>query len=100
VRDRGAERALCGPLGVGVDPVVVAGCLGEEVDLFLRDLVPSLYPLCSPTAARSASTDSKTFIPAPPLAIRTISIGFVTGESIERAFVGLIRVSALAGSAP
>ena len=40
VGDRAAERAGLGPLGVDVDPLVVAGGVGELVDLLLGDLVP------------------------------------------------------------
>ena len=39
--DRSAERALLlGSLGVDVDPLEVAGCLGELVDPLLGDLDP------------------------------------------------------------
>jgi hypothetical protein len=40
VRDRRAERAGLCPLGVNVDPLVIAGRVGEEVDALLRDLDP------------------------------------------------------------
>src|SRR5436309_15809017 len=40
MRDGRAERAVRGSFGIDVDPLVVAGCLREEVDLFLGDLVP------------------------------------------------------------
>jgi hypothetical protein len=40
VGDRAAERRLRGALRVDVDPLVVAGHVGEGVDLGLRDLVP------------------------------------------------------------
>ena len=36
--DRAAERAGLGALGVDVDPLVVAGRVGEGVHLFLGDL--------------------------------------------------------------
>ena len=36
--DRTAERAALGPLDVDVDPLVVAGRVGERVHLFLGDL--------------------------------------------------------------
>ena len=35
--DRGAERAVLGAFRVDVDPLVVAGGVGEFVDLFLGD---------------------------------------------------------------
>ena len=35
-----AEGTALGPLGVHVDPLVVAGGLGEQVDLVLVDAVP------------------------------------------------------------
>src|SRR6187402_609716 len=38
VRDRRAERAGRGPLHVDVDPLVVVGGVGEELDPLLRDL--------------------------------------------------------------
>jgi hypothetical protein len=37
VRNGRAERPGLGPLLVDVDPLVVAGRLGEQVDLLLRD---------------------------------------------------------------
>ncbi len=40
MRDRPAERTGLGPLRVDVDPLVVAGRLGEHVHLLLGDLVP------------------------------------------------------------
>src|SRR5207302_4891558 len=40
VRDGGAERAVRGGFGIDMDPLVVTGRLGEEIDLVLRDLVP------------------------------------------------------------
>jgi hypothetical protein len=51
VGDRGAEGALgLGPLDVDVDPLVVAGELGEGVDVGLGDLAP-----LTSTAAIAAS---------------------------------------------
>jgi hypothetical protein len=44
VGDRAAERRVLGPLGVDVDPLVVAGDLGERVDVVLGDLVPLRGP--------------------------------------------------------
>ena len=38
--DRRAERPGRGTLGVDVDPLVVAGRLGERVDLLLRHVDP------------------------------------------------------------
>ena len=38
--DGGAEGPRRGPLGIDVDPLVVAGGIGEEVDLRLVDHVP------------------------------------------------------------
>ena len=35
--DRAAERPVLGALGVDVDPLVVAGRVGEQVDLLLGD---------------------------------------------------------------
>jgi len=47
VRDGGAVGALLGgALGVDVDPLVVAGDVGELVDVLLRDLEP-LGPISS-----------------------------------------------------
>src|SRR3954469_9987871 len=40
VRDRRAERAGLRPLGIDVDPLVVAGRIGEQIDPLLRDLDP------------------------------------------------------------
>ena len=40
MRDRGAEGAVLGALGVDVDPLVVVGRVGEEADALLRDLDP------------------------------------------------------------
>jgi hypothetical protein len=40
VRDRAAERRVLGALGIHVDPLVVAGGVGEGVDVLLGDLVP------------------------------------------------------------
>lgn len=37
MRDGRAERAVGGPLGVDVDPLVIAGRVGEEVDPVLFD---------------------------------------------------------------
>src|SRR6266511_2132777 len=37
VRDGGSERGVRGSFGIDGDPLVVAGGLGEEVNLFLRD---------------------------------------------------------------
>ncbi len=37
MRDRGAERAVLGAFRVDVDPLVIAGGVGEFVDLFLGD---------------------------------------------------------------
>ena len=42
--DRRAEWAFLGALGIDVDPLVVAGRLGEGVDLLLRDLDPARRP--------------------------------------------------------
>ena len=39
--DRGPERPGGGTLGIDVDPLVVAGRLGERVDLGLGDLDPA-----------------------------------------------------------
>jgi hypothetical protein len=41
VRDRRAERTGGRAFRVDMDPLVVAGALGEEVDLVLGDLVPA-----------------------------------------------------------
>ena len=38
--DGAAERSGLGPLDVDVDPLVVAGGVGEQVDLLLGHLVP------------------------------------------------------------
>ena len=40
MRDGAAERAALGALHVDVDPLVVAGGLGERVDPLLGDLDP------------------------------------------------------------
>ena len=40
VGDRASERSGLGPLHVDVDPLVVAGGVGEQVDLLLGHLVP------------------------------------------------------------
>ena len=40
VGDRAAERRLLRALGIDVDPLVVAGGVGERVDVVLGDLVP------------------------------------------------------------
>lgn len=40
MRDRAAERPGCRPLGVDVDPLPVAGGVGEQVDLMLGDRTP------------------------------------------------------------
>ena len=40
MRDRAAERACRRALRVDVDPLVVAGRVGERVDPLLRDLEP------------------------------------------------------------
>src|ERR1035441_8419361 len=40
VGDGGAERAALRPLGIHVDPLVVAGGVGEQVDLVLVDAMP------------------------------------------------------------
>ena len=40
MRDRAAERRLLRALGVDVDELVVAGDVGEGVDVLLGDLVP------------------------------------------------------------
>jgi hypothetical protein len=44
VRDRSAERAGGGAFGVDVDPLVVAGRVGELADLLLGHLVPRTRP--------------------------------------------------------
>jgi hypothetical protein len=41
VRDGAAERPAGGALGVDVDPLTVAGVLGEGVDVLLGDEVPA-----------------------------------------------------------
>src|ERR1700683_2512130 len=38
--DRATEGAVLGALGIDVDPLVVAGDLGEAVDVLLRDQAP------------------------------------------------------------
>src|SRR5262245_9646608 len=40
VRNRRAEGTVRGRLGIDVNPLVITGRLGEQVDLLLRDLVP------------------------------------------------------------
>ena len=40
MRDRGAERTGGGSLDIGVDPLVIAGGLGEGIDLLLADHAP------------------------------------------------------------
>jgi hypothetical protein len=40
VRDRRAEGALLGALGIDVDPLMIARRVGELVDALLRDLEP------------------------------------------------------------
>jgi hypothetical protein len=44
VRDGAAERAGRGPLPVDVDPLMVAGGVGEGVDPLLGDLEPAAVP--------------------------------------------------------
>jgi len=44
VGDRRPERPSPGPLGVEVDPLIVTGCLSEQVHLLLGDVVPAADP--------------------------------------------------------
>jgi hypothetical protein len=44
VGDRAPEGPVLGALGVDVDPLVVAGGVGERVDPLLGDLVPVALP--------------------------------------------------------
>ena len=59
VGDGLAERASRGPLRVDVDPLVIAGRIGEQVDVFLGDGYQELCPIVSPVAAARLATDSK-----------------------------------------
>ena len=56
VGDRPAERPVLGPLGIDVDPLVVAGGVGERVDPLLGDLQPvgRARDRCRPPSSRSA----------------------------------------------
>ena len=38
--DRPAERAVCRTLGIDVDPLMVVGGVGEQIDALLCDLQP------------------------------------------------------------
>src|SRR5438270_8642638 len=40
MRDRAAKGPLAGAFGIDVDPLVITGCIGECIDLFLSDYVP------------------------------------------------------------
>ena len=67
MRDRAAERRLRRALGVDVDPLVVAGDVGERVDLGLRDLVPvGDAELARPSASRSSSIPVSVVMAAQP----------------------------------
>lgn len=50
MRDTGTERALGGALRIHMNPLVIAGGLGEQVDPLLGDGDPLLWPNCIPTA--------------------------------------------------
>ena len=47
-----------GAHGVDVDPLVVAGGLGEQVDALLVDLIQSLTPISWPTSGCSSAESS------------------------------------------
>ena len=78
--DRAAERRLLRALGVDVDPLVVAGDVGERVDVLLGDLVPvggaerprprPALSSSSPVIVRMARTISCRAVAGPLLARR------------------------------
>src|ERR1700687_2141811 len=58
-RDGGAKGAVGSPVGIDVDPLVLAGGLGERGDAVLVD-DGSLVPSSSPSARFAPSADPKT----------------------------------------
>jgi len=67
-RNRFAERAVLGALRVDVDPLVVAGGVGEHVDPGLVDLDPRAHADFSPTRVDRASSVSMLVVVGLPFA--------------------------------
>ena len=65
--DRGAERPGLGPLDVDVDPLVVAGGVGELVDLLLGDLdVVAVAEVLADERAQLVESVDRAWQPCPP----------------------------------
>ena len=64
VGDGAAERSALGRLGVDVDPLVVAGGVGEQVDLRLVDEVP--WKKKRAASAPTSSISSSSVMISPP----------------------------------